>query len=116
MKKRHDIECYYSIRAIVNNEYVQLNMSEWRDRTPEGLAEFMKKNAPNWQRIILAKYTQTIDLKKKKGMQIVNHKLSYLKISRQNSREVQGVKVDGNMTKNGKIPQNIYTFFGKNER
>ena len=108
---RHTIELDFSLEQIVNNNVVNIDIKNWTDRSAEGLAHFLHTAAPNWQTLIVTKNRIVHDTQKQDGGNIVNQKKSILKIARQNSMEVQSVKVDKNLAKNGKIPANIRDFF-----
>ena len=83
---RHIVEKSFSLVVKVGNKEVDMNNSGWTEQTPEGLAKFLRKNAPKWQELVVTKHVVVIDTKKQKG--------------------------DNKMQKDGRVPSNIVSFFG----
>jgi len=111
MGKRHKFVQKYSLDKVDGFDWVPVDITNWTDKTAEGLAQFIKITIPNWEHLAITKDIIVIDPQKKDGDNIVSKKRSVLQIARVNSGTVQSVKVDADLTKNGKIPQNISTFF-----
>ena len=107
---RHRIKLTFSLQQVIDGEPVNVDTSKWEDETPEGFANFVLANIPDWKQLIVEKHKKVIDERTQKS---VSTKKSTLNIVRLDSGELQMVKVGGDMHKNGKIPQNIRSFFGE---
>lgn len=113
-KLRHKIENYYSVRATLENGQ-SVVVSQW-DGNLDSLAAAVNKSTDNkWEKIRVLKYTQCVDLNKKKGSPIVGKKRALLKIDKIGCGSLC-TKVDENLMRDGVIPTNIRAFFGENER
>ena len=109
MSTRHKIERYYSIKAIVNNKIVNLDISTWNG-TASGLAKTTHAQVPDWELLNVSQTRLVIDTVIGKT---VDKKLNKLQIARIGHSESLCTKVDENLTKNGRIPANILSFFGE---
>ena len=95
---------------------IDLNTNEWTDKSPEGLAKFVKQKIPNWKKIVVTKYKIIIDPAKKSGSQVISKKTKDLTIVNKNCSSSLSIKVNSDLTNDGKIPLHIYKFFGKDGR
>lgn len=113
---RHVKENHFSLSLVkVGDKEISVNSSSWTDTTPEGLANFMKQNVPNWTQLLLTKNTFVIDTEKRQGSNIVAQKQTVLKIGRIGDKSLC-TRVDENMQRNGRVPSNIACFFGGNQK
>ena len=108
---RHIVEKSFSLVVKVGNKEVDMNNSGWTEQTPEGLAKFLRKNAPKWQELVVTKHVVVIDTKKQKGDNVVSKKQATLEIGRIDGFSF-GTHVDNKMQKDGRVPSNIVDFFG----
>lgn len=113
---RHNIKINFSLKQVIDNKIVDIDTKNWTDISAEGLARFLRATNPHWQSVIVTKHRIIYDPQKQQGDNIVSKKQSTLKLTRLNSFEVQSVKVDENLTKNGKIPSNISMFFVQKQK
>lgn len=112
---RHKKQKNFSLHQVIGmNNIVDVDTTNWTNKTPEGLAKFLTVNLPDWKQIIITKNTIVIDPQKKHGNNIVSNIEASLKIGRVDSGSLC-ISVNQDLTRNGKIPQHIYAFFGQNK-
>ena len=108
---RHIVEKNFSLVVEVENKEVDMNSSGWTEQTPEGLAKFLRKKAPKWEKLLVTKHVSVIDTKKQEGDKVVARKQTTLEIGRIGGFSF-GPHVDNKMQKDGCVPSNIVSFFG----
>ena len=114
-KNRHNIQKTFYLSNVIGLGGAVVNTANWTDQTPEGLAEFIKTNIPEWKQLIITKNTIITDPQKKYGDKTVCQKQSSLKIGLLGSGSLC-ISVDKDLTINGKIPQHIRSFFGEHQK
>lgn len=110
-KDRHRIEQYYFMYAQMDDIRKDLNIEGW-DNNLHSLAGIIQQQAPDWTRLDIKKCTLTFDNASNK---LVSKKYAELKIGRL-GKESMCTKVDQDLTKNGKIPDNIIAFFAQKQK
>lgn len=113
---RHIITYEYSLQQQVGvNGIENVDITKWTDMTPAGLAKFVQKELPNWQRLIITKNTIITDPRKSKTGGVVATKKSVLQIGLAGTGSLC-FEVERDMTRNGQIPMHLRRFFGEKQK